>query len=65
MSDIPKVKYTDLAVLARNTITASHAVTMGIATHAEKEHAERGRKLTQLEAQARMTEHKVVNVTQL
>lgn len=65
MSELPKVKYTDLAALARNSITASHAVTLGIATHAEKEHAERGRRLIALETHARMAEHKVVNVTQL
>lgn len=65
MTDIPKVKYTNLAVLLHATTKSAIAVTEGIATHAEKEHAARRVRLKQLEAQARMTEHKVVNVSQL
>lgn len=65
MSDIPKTPYTDLAALIDKATVASTAVSEGIATHADKEHAKRNARLRALEASHRMTEHRVVDVTQL
>ena len=41
MTDIPKIPFTPLDASIRKVVSAHTAVTQGIATHAEKEHARR------------------------
>lgn len=63
--DIPKIEWVPLATRAKRLGEASQDVSMGIATHAEKESAQRGIRLRDLEAKSRMAEHKVIDVTKL
>jgi len=63
MTDIPKVKYTDLASLLNSAATASELITTEIASHAERAHAKREKRLEELKASHRMTEHRTINVT--
>lgn len=54
MADIPTPKFADLTAIARDIISAHQAVTEGIATHAEKHHADQEQQRVKLEADRRL-----------